>query len=226
MSASSRPDELLTRRISETHQISCLACQAVLLARFFDAFAGSLYPDLARRQKTARLFETSASWPDKTRVSIPQLKLHLEAMFSAEERSASRLYKAVKEKQPEETLNLAPEAEPFFYEWEEGARPDEIPALLLTRWLSLLSAFCHLAASQPERAHEISSRKDAARPHYQSLGGIFTLSFPARFLEALALDCLKNVKEKGRLESADPGILEAAAAALSSKDPEFSGHKN
>lgn len=225
MNESFRPEETVTL-VQAVSRIACLPCRAVVMARFFDALAESLYPELARRQKTARLFETSAAWPDKTRVSIPQLKLHLEAMFSAEERSRSRLYKTVKEKQPEEGLSSAPGKEPFFYEWEEEARADEIPALQLTRWLSLLSAFCHLAASHPERAHELASRKDADCPHYQSNEGVFALAFPARFLENLALDCLKNLMEKGRFQKADGEALKKAAEKLSSFTPHFSGHKD
>lgn len=225
MSENSRLEEMITL-VQAVSRKACLPCRAVMLARFFDALAESLYPELARRQKTARFFETSAAWPDKTRVSIPQLKLHLEAMFSAEERSRSRLYKTVKEKQPEEGLGFAPEQEPFFYEWEEEARVDEIPALQLTRWLSLLSAFCHLAASHPERAHELASRKDTECPHYQSNDGVFALAFPARFLKNLALDCLKNLAEKGSFQKADPEALRTASGMLSSSDPRFSGHKN
>lgn len=225
MNESPRPEEMITL-VQGVSRITCLACRAVVMARFFDALAESLNPQLTRRQKVSKLFETSAAWPDKTRISIPQLKLHLEAMFSAEERSRSRLYKTVKEKQPGEGLSSVPEQEPFFYEWEEGARADEVPALQLTRWLSLLSAFCHLAASRPERAHELASRKDTNQPHYQSDDGVFTLSFPARFLENLALDCLKNLAEKGSFQKADARALKTAAGILSSNDPFFSGHKN
>ncbi|MBU3759408.1 MAG: hypothetical protein FGM27_05695 [Candidatus Omnitrophica bacterium] len=171
--------------------LDCPRCRAVYLARFFETLAQVFYPDSSRRRRAVIFFETSASWPDKTRISTPQLRLHLEAMFSAQERQKSRLYKrAVSEPAQGEAVSAE---DPFFYQWEEEAQAEELTALGMTRWVSLLGAFCDLAAAHPERAHETASAQNRKQPHYQSGEGVLYLVFPAPFLQALAADCLLNL---------------------------------
>lgn len=224
MMPSGSPRNILVETVRRSESMACMACRAVYLARFFEILAECLYPELGRRQRAARLFEISVSWPDKTRVSVPQLKLHLEAMFSPEERSRSRLYKQVCSQTRGDALELPAHQEPFYYQWEEEAGPEEVTALLMTRWLSLLGAFCHLAVQNPERAHECASAREQKEPHYQIRDGVLHLSFPAPFLQMIAADCLVNLALRKDFLEIRASAEEKISADFEARVPEDFGH--
>ncbi len=192
---SSSLEEILAARLKKAASANCTACRTVRLSRILEGLAVLKTPEATPRSRVTRLLETSAAWPDKTRVSLSQLKLHLEVMFSDAERKTSRLYTAVTKQLKTEGAETG-SAEPFFYQLEEMARADEVPALQMTRYLSLLTAFCRMAADRPAELHDqVKGRGDSDEPAYKPWQGGFSLHFPPAFLLRIAGECIDNLRK-------------------------------
>lgn len=189
-------EQALAARLERASATKCTACRTLRLAQILEDLALLKTPAASPRSRVARLFETSATWPDKTRISLSQLKLHLEVMFSDSERKSSRLYTAVC-KQLGNEENPGASQEPFFYQLEEMARVDEVPALQMTRYLSLLAAFCRMAVDRPVEFHDqIKGRSDSEQPAYKPWQGGFSLHFPPAFILRVAAECLDNLRNR------------------------------
>ena len=166
----------------------------ILYSVLLEAMARKKYPSQDDGDRLLRMLDTSSSWRDKDRVSLPQLELHFDVMFSAQEKKRSRLWAALQDCLQQGNA-AGSSGDPFLYELQDRAVTEEYPALGLSRYLSLFMAYrksllqdFHItAAKEPPEERTV--------PYYVHYEQVWRLEFPAGFFRELALSCLKNLRE-------------------------------
>jgi hypothetical protein len=169
--------------------------EKVLLLCILDAAARAKYPREKERERVVRLLESCAAWDDRFKVSLEQLRAHLEVMFSEEERRASRLYRHVLERLAAlRGMTASPQSDPSFVELEPLALAEECQALGRAKYSSLLYAYRQeILAGFRMPESEDQERSSMPEPYYRPADGSFHLVFPLALMRRLVQSCIETL---------------------------------
>lgn len=188
------PDKTALREHWEKQQMDAARAasplqEKVLLFMLMDAMARARFSREKERERAIRFFETCSRWDGRWKVSLPQLKYHLEAMFSDAERRKSRLWAEVDHRLARAGGRTGPEHDPGLSELEPFATLDECGMLERTKYSSLFEAYRRETLEgfrEPESA--AGARPEMSQPYYRKTGEGQHLVFPVEFLRELCRD--------------------------------------
>lgn len=167
----------------------------VLYAAALDPLARAAFGNIGNRVRMVRLIDELTPWPNKDRVSLPQLGL----LLKKERRGRFRLCRFVKSQLSEwsdgQVLRL--DASPQHAELVPYAAPPERSMLARCRYAELFYSYRNnLVHEFREPGYGIEMSADGSEPYYHSyINGPWELVFPVEFFARLFQDAL------GRLQS-------------------------
>lgn len=191
--------------ITDLGKVFPLLYRKILYATALDPLARAAFGVAdGHRRRIIRLIDELADWPDKHRISLPQLALALEEQG----RTSSPLYRDVQQRlsqwAPGAVLRLS--VSPQLAELTPLANPAEVPLVVGARYAELFYTYRNNLIHEfrePGYGIEMSTNKD--QPYYHSMiDSPWQLVFPVGFFACLFKEALSGLEQFLMRADCDP----------------------